>query len=74
MPVETSATGDTCGSLEMLSGGSTFRACRIAVRRMLFFGFTDETVRIVRVLDLLIRFAILLADYFYALPFRTIFK
>jgi hypothetical protein len=44
------------------------------VRRPFVFGFADETTRIVRVTDLLIRFAILLADYFYALTFRAIFK
>ena len=58
----------------MLTCGSIFRARRTVVRRTVAFGFADETFRFVRVTDLLIRFAILLADYFYALTFRTIFK
>jgi hypothetical protein len=74
VPVDTSTIGDMCCATEMLSGVSTFRARRVVMRCTFAFGFADETIRIFRVTDLLVRFAILLADYFYALTFWTIFK
>ena len=58
MPVDISAIGDTCCAAEMFSGVSTFRARRVVVRCTFVFGFADETIRFVRVTDLLIRFAI----------------
>jgi hypothetical protein len=58
VPVDTSAIGDMCCVTEMFSGVSTFRARRAVVRCTFAFGFADETIRFVRVTDLLIRFAI----------------
>ena len=74
MLVDIFAIGNMCCAAEMSGDVSTSLARRVIVRCTFAFGFADETLRVARVTDLLIRFAILLVYYSYALTFRTVIK